>query len=279
MIQLLTGVKSSKRTYYSELKTTISQLQKKNMQLEIISDVMKSMKVDMSIEDILKNVLTKLKKIIQFDRLSISLYQNDTLTLTNVLPTDLYYLEEGATIPRENSLFWKVVDNKHVVYHSFSNTYKSESFVENEALEKLNLKRLLLLPLLCKNQVIGVLSFGSKESILWEESDLDFLTQLSDYLAVSIENSRLYNEVLRGKKEWEDTFQAVMDVLIVVDENHKIMRYNDAAKQFLNLNEEEIVGQKGCRILSCMETNCECLISESFLTKKMAYRQLPIKND
>lgn len=148
MIQLLTGVKSSKRTYYSELKATISQLQKKNMQLEIISDVMKSMKVDMSIEDILKNVLAKLKKIIQFDRLSISLYQNDTLTLTNVLPTDLHFLEEGATIPRENSLFWKVVDSKHVVYHSISNTNKSESFVENEALEKLNLKSLLLLPLL-----------------------------------------------------------------------------------------------------------------------------------
>ena len=279
MIQLLTGVKSSKRNYYTELKKTISQLQKKNMQLEIISDVMKSIKVDMSTEDILENVVDKLKKIIRFDHLSLSLYQNDTLTLTNVHPMNPNYLEVGASIPKENSLYWKVIESKGTVYHSFSNTNNRLSSFEKESLEKLNIASLLLLPLLSKTQVIGVLSLGSKEAISWEDSETTFLTQLSDHLAVSIENAHLYNEVVLGKKEWEDTFKAVTDILIVVDENHRITRFNEAAKKFFQLSEEELYGEKCCYLFSFFEKNCECMISESFETKQMAYRQLTIRND
>lgn len=279
MIQLLTGVKSSKRNYYTELKKTISQLQKKNMQLEIISDVMKNMKVDMSIEDILINVTTKLKKIMRYDLLSFALYEDGSLTISNVQPADSYHLQAGSPIHKENSLFWEAVEKEQIIYQSLTNGTKKLSALEQATLEKFKIDSILHLPLLSKSQVVGVLSIGSKESIVWEDSDLEFLSQLSDYLAVSIENSRLYNEVLRGKKEWEDTFEAVVDVLIVVDENHKIIRYNEAAKKFLKMNGDEIFGKKGCRILSCMEKNCDCLIFESFYTKKMAYRQLPIKND
>jgi two-component system, NtrC family, sensor kinase len=279
MIQLLTGVKSSKRNYYTELKKTISELQKKNMQLEIIGDVMKNMKVDMSIESILENVLMKLKKIIEFDRLGIALYQKSQLTLANVYPTNSFHLKTGAVIPRENSLFWKVVKRKRMAYYSLSSTEKELTLIERHVLQELKIDSLLLLPLLSKSQVIGVLCFGSQESLLWEDSDLDFLTQLSDYLAVSIENSHLYNEVLLGKKEWEDTFEAVVDVLFVVDENHRIMRYNEAAKKFLKVNGQEFIGKMGCRILSCMEENCDCLIAESFASQKMASRQISIKND
>ena len=279
IIQQLTGVKSSKRNYYSELKKTIFELQKKNMQLEIIGDVMKNMNVDMSIDVILENVLAKLKKIIQFDRLGIALYQKGKLTLSNVHPTDSFNLKTGVIIPREKTLFWEVVKLKKMVYHTLSSTEIERSNIEKNILEELKVESLLLLPLLSKKQVIGVLCFGSSESILCEDSDLDFLTQLSDYLAVGIENSHLYNKVLRGKKEWEATFEAVVDVLIVVDENHRIIRFNEAAKNFLKENGRKLIGQKGCKILSCVEENCKCLIAESFATQKISSRQISIKND
>ena len=56
MIERLTGVQSSKRSYYTELKNTVAQLQKKNMQLEIIHEVMKNLNVEMSMDDMLKNI-------------------------------------------------------------------------------------------------------------------------------------------------------------------------------------------------------------------------------
>ena len=71
MIDRLVGVESSKKTYYTELKKTIHEMKKKNIQLEIINDVMKSFNINMSMDELLKNVLEKLKHIFPIDRLSL----------------------------------------------------------------------------------------------------------------------------------------------------------------------------------------------------------------
>jgi two-component system, NtrC family, sensor kinase len=73
MINLLTGVQSSKKSYYNELKKTVIELKKKNMQLEIINDVTKSFNIDMSIDEMLKNVSDKLKTIFPIERISLSM--------------------------------------------------------------------------------------------------------------------------------------------------------------------------------------------------------------
>ena len=59
LIDLMTGVKSSKKTYYTELKKTVDQLKKKNMQLEIMNDITKNMNMDIDIQEILRNVIDK----------------------------------------------------------------------------------------------------------------------------------------------------------------------------------------------------------------------------
>lgn len=50
LISLLTGVQSSKKSYYTELKKMVIELKKKNMQLEIINDITKSFNIDMSMD-------------------------------------------------------------------------------------------------------------------------------------------------------------------------------------------------------------------------------------
>jgi len=61
LISLLTGVQSSKKSYYTELKKMVIELKKKNMQLEIINDITKSFNIDMSMDEMLKNSIDKLK--------------------------------------------------------------------------------------------------------------------------------------------------------------------------------------------------------------------------
>lgn len=84
IINLLTGVQSSKRSYYTELKKMINELKKKNMQLEIINDITKSFNIDMSIDDMLKNTFDKLKEIFSIGRISLLLYEQEQLILTTV---------------------------------------------------------------------------------------------------------------------------------------------------------------------------------------------------
>lgn len=237
MINLLTGVQSSKKSYYNELKKTVIELKKKNMQLEIINDVTKSFNVDMSIDEMLKNVFDKLQTIFPIERISLSMYENEKLILTNVYPPHSLYFPIGFELSKEHSLYWKAVESlEKIFYQVDSNKENYEDYIENKVYESLGIRSVLLVPLIHKGKVIGVLCIGSKEIIEYDEDDLTFFQQFCDQLAVCIENARLYNEVLTSKKEWEETFRAVSEMILVVDLEGNILKYNDAAKDFFQLH-------------------------------------------
>lgn len=75
MISKLTGVQSSKKSYYNELKIMVEELKKKNMQLEVINEVNRSFNIDMSIDEMLKNIFEKLKIFFRLNE-SVYLYMN-----------------------------------------------------------------------------------------------------------------------------------------------------------------------------------------------------------
>lgn len=101
MISKLTGVQSSKKSYYNELKIMVEELKKKNMQLEVINEVNRSFNIDMSIDEMLKNIFEKLKVFFPLERISLSLYEHDKLTLTNVYPPNSLYFPIGFVFPKK----------------------------------------------------------------------------------------------------------------------------------------------------------------------------------
>lgn len=58
------------------------------------------------------------------------------------------------------------------------------------------------------------------------------------------ERKRVEDAILRAKKQWEGTFDAVSDLIAVIDENHRIVRVNRAMAAKLNRKPEECIGRK-----------------------------------
>jgi two-component system, NtrC family, sensor kinase len=268
MIAQLTGVKSSKKSYYTELKKTVDQLKKKNMQLEIMNEVMKNIKVDMPLQEILKNMIEKLRILIHFDRLGILLLRNNDLTLTNVYPADSYSMEIGTAIQNEHSLYWSALNNRKIIFQTLLDP--EVNFYEKKFLAILRLKTVLVLPIYSKNKRIGILSIGRYDESDWGIDDLGFLEQLTDHLAVSIENAQLYNEVLRAKQEWEDTFKAVDDMIIVFDKDLNVIQLNDSVKNFFKQSEKEN--------FVLLEEECKTLVRKTFQSKKAGYNEIHLHN-
>ncbi|WP_183247802.1 sensor histidine kinase [Anoxybacillus tengchongensis] len=269
MINLLTGVQSSKKSYYTELKKMVNELKKKNMQLEIINDITKSFNIDMSIDDMLRNTFDKLKEIFYIDRISLLLYEQEQLVLTNVYPEHDLYFPVGFVLPRGNSLYWKAIQSLEKTFHQVQD---EQTFIENKVYQSLGICSLLLIPLMRKARVIGLLSIGSKEMVVYDESDLSFFQQFGDQLAVCIENARLYNEVLKSEKEWEETFRAVSEMIFVVDLEGNILKYNDAAKEFFSL---DLLKTNICQLLAIDPK--ESPIIENVEMKKPVHRQFHIQ--
>ncbi|TXK91668.1 GAF domain-containing protein, partial [Parageobacillus sp. SY1] len=147
-----------------------------------------------------------------------------------------------------------------------------EDYIENKVYESLGIRSVLLVPLIHKGKVIGVLCIGSKEIIEYDEDDLTFFQQFCDQLAVCIENARLYNEVLTSKKEWEETFRAVSEMILVVDLEGNILKYNDAAKDFFQLHLYKSEKRNFHQLLSIDVHNSPVL--KMVQTKKPVYQEI-----
>lgn len=226
MINLLTGVQSSKKNYYAELKATVDELQKKNDQLEIINEVMSSFTVDFSVANMLKKTLHKLQAVYPIDRLSAALVEGQKLVLSYVYPESEVFFEKNTILQEGESLYYDVFSTgKDVIY--FNNN--PSSFFEKQSFEALGIVSAHLIPLTRSGKTIGVLSLGSRSSFLAERDDLSFFYHLASQIAVCMENARLYGEVIAGKHRWEETFRAVSDTIIVISEDGTVRTKNEAA--------------------------------------------------
>ncbi|GIN97435.1 hypothetical protein J6TS1_33050 [Siminovitchia terrae] len=275
MIERLVGVSSSKINYYTELKKTIEEMKKKNTQLEIINEVMRSFNIDMSMDDMLKNILEKLQQIFPLKRLSLAIFKSGQLILTNVYPRDYAHVDVGNPIQKAGSLYWEVADsgNSYVYLVDQDNRKK---YNEISAFEKLELRQVLVFPLFGKGRILGVLSLGSTWKKEYDGEDLSFLQQLSDQLAVCIENVRLYNEVLNSKKEWEQTFLGVADPIMLVDLNGHILRCNGSAYSFFQLSGKNVSYITLDDLLYGQQVESDSPFQETRNTKEMAYREITL---
>src|SRR5699024_9554108 len=278
LIESLTGIKSSKKSYYTELKKTMAQMQKKNAELAIINDMMKSFDLDMSIDSMLKNLLEKLKPIFRLSRLSFAMLEDSQLVLKNVYPTSSFLRPVGCEIHDENSLYWQVIKEKRIICRTPENKHMG-SYLEEKAFEQLQIKSNCVIPLISRRSVIGVLCLGSKENITFHEADLAFFQHLADQFAVCIENSRLYHAVVKSKKEWEDTFHGVQDLLIVVDKNGVIQRFNAAVSKLLQLPDQQINGRTIQSVFSLSDDENQELLRQSHLKASSVSKQIRLKND
>lgn len=56
-------------------------------------------------------------------------------------------------------------------------------------------------------------------------------------------------QILHAKREWEETFDAVSDLIFIIDTNHTILRVNRAMAEHCGLSPNEIVGRKCFEIM------------------------------
>ncbi|WP_153730379.1 GAF domain-containing sensor histidine kinase [Sporosarcina obsidiansis] len=220
MIDLLTGVQSSKKNYYTELKNTVAQLTKKNKQLELINELMQGFSINFSVEQMLQQTFRSLQKIYPIEQVGIVLEQNLQMAPAYVFPAPTVSLVDLPILIPEYALFEKVFATGEETLHS-----SERSFGDQEDLPVVA----YLTPLKSSGTTIAVLYLSSRSVFCQSEEDLDFFNQLASQIAVCLENARLYSEVLARKQQWEETFRAVSDGVLIIGADGTVQLQNKAA--------------------------------------------------
>lgn len=269
LIENLTGVNSSKLNYYVELKRRNEEIVKQNNRLEIIHQLVRNINIDMSFEDIIERVYGKLPLAVSCDFLGLALFRKEDLYMTAMMPQNCCLVDP---VPRE-SFLWQCIQNCEAkVYEPVP---KQDPFIRSSPVLAAKIHSLAVVPLFVRAAVKGLLLVGSADEGVYTREELNFIHQLADQLAICIQNSRLYEQVSRAKQEWEETFKAVTEPILLIDTFHNVLRCNDRLPAGMGFkgDKKEIV--KCFKLLWGRKKVCdECPMEEVEQTGKPVYKRV-----
>jgi PAS domain S-box-containing protein len=100
-------------------------------------------------------------------------------------------------------------------------------------------------PLEYGGRLLGVIAIASEgDNRHFSESDQQILGLFASQAAVAIENARLFGEVSHAKQEWESTFDAAADLIIIMNLERHIVRANRALAGRLQVHPRDVIGQR-----------------------------------
>jgi PAS domain S-box-containing protein len=85
---------------------------------------------------------------------------------------------------------------------------------------------------------------------------------------------RADDAALRAKKDWERTFDAVPDLIAIIDTNHTILRVNRPMAERCRLSVEDIIGRKCYEVVHGLHAVPFCCPSLSMLDDGMAHSEV-----
>jgi len=271
LIEDLTGVNSSRLNYYVELKKRNEEIVKQNNRLEIIRQLLRDINIDMSIEDIIERVYKKLPLALPCDFLGLSLLHHEDLYMTAMMPPGLSI---ENPIPR-SSFLWRCVEEGKVAV--FDSSHNNDLFLKDYPIHTGRLGSLVVAPLFFRSVVNGLLLVGSVREAVYSGAELNFVHQLADHLAVYMQNIRLFKEVSRAKRQWEETFKAVTEPILLIDTSYNILRCNGRLPPEMGSVKDKSKGTTCYTVLWGRNNACDdCLMDEVLETMKPVYRRVQI---
>lgn len=102
----------------------------------------------------------------------------------------------------------------------------------------------LCLPLFTRGDMVAIISLGRKTmGDRFSYEDIRFLATMANYVAVSIYNSSLYEEVSFERNHHDVIMNNIPTGVITVDNDAKITMVNKAGRRILGLEEAEVIGE------------------------------------
>jgi|GEM_PF-2147179 len=173
---------------------------KRHELLQSITQLTRIISSDVTLQDIYHSFAQELKKLVDFDRMSIGLIEGDKVRFYAVSDEKETELRAGATYPLEKSdTGWVVKHKKTLIQPDYT---QSRVAAIDEVKLKQGLKSSIHVPLFSKGEIFGTLNLSSFRPEAYGEIEQDILEQLAAQVAGAIMNTQLYEKV--ESHAWSD---------------------------------------------------------------------------
>ncbi len=112
------------------------------------------------------------------------------------------------------------------------------------------LQSLVTLTLPGKQGPLGTLSIGSTRNPSFQPDELVYLANMVNFLGLTLQNVRLFEQVRTAQKQWEYTFDSIGDPVLVHDPFGRILRGNQRLVQLLHRDFQNLIGRTVSELFS-----------------------------
>jgi len=99
-------------------------------------------------------------------------------------------------------------------------------------------------PIVSKNELIGIIALGSKLSgDVFSTEDIGLLSTLASQTSVALDNARLYDEVVNMKDYNEEILQSMTNGVLTVDIKGRVITFNNMAENITGRKAVAVVGR------------------------------------
>lgn len=197
MLAAYAAVAISNARYYQELTERDQALTRRNEILRLVDEMASSLASSENVEEVLDNVLTKVMDYLHLDAGDIFLRQEDGRNLqlalhrgdpvTRLWSQNAFRFGEGMVgkTAKTGQLIQASIDELRAGKQS------ANSFFFNEEIFTSPLSQVICLPLTSSRGVLGVMCVGSCTPAPLDDLEIQFLSSISAWIGMAIENVRL----------------------------------------------------------------------------------------
>lgn len=228
-------------------------LAEKNREFETLSHLSSVISESIKLEPTLATIYHRMCEVMGTDKGGIYLKEPDgsfrLAHKTDGMPEELL------------SLIWKILPGQGVTGRAVKEKKIIKMRIKDyevpgikEKMTELGVKSIISCPILVRGEAIGAITFCFTGQVEWpSESECLFLSSISNQVAAAIKNARLFEEVEKGKKEWEMTFDSIKDPIFINDNRGNIIRANAEFAKYINKDFRSFIGRPWNELLISAE--------------------------
>ncbi|MBN1190556.1 MAG: GAF domain-containing protein [Dehalococcoidales bacterium] len=167
-----------------------SELAKREKELSIINRLTRIVTSSLNIRDVFGAFVRGLQEAVDIDFASIGILEKDNLSLSAVYSQGPINCRLAGSFPvRGSGMEWIVLSKKTSIYPG----EKSEDATFIDHLMKSGAASIVCLPLITRDEVIGILTLASSRVNVYSRDQVRFLEQLAYQISTSVVNSQLFS--------------------------------------------------------------------------------------
>ena len=156
------------------------------------------------------------------------------------------YLKRNSAVLAEENWPKRVLQNDYQIVR-FSDEPDEQ---ERRRMAESGVQEIIALPLKGKEGTLGILAVGTRTEMRYEADEIAYLTNIANFLGLTLQNVRLFEQVDSVHRQWEYTFDSIGDPILVHDQQYRIVRLNQRLRHMTGRDAAAHAGRSVCDLFT-----------------------------